>query len=477
MGNVVVKAYFPCFGILDDGWLKRGCGVDKTAAGVSISSMVALLFIRCAPVSGSFEPPSPYGPTPGRIEMKILVINAGSSSVKFTLFSMKTEQVLAKGLVERIGLSNTKLIYKRHDGIGTEGAADVKEYSDALKVITEKLVDSEMGVLKKLSEVEAIGHRVVHGGEQITKPALIDEHVKDIIKDCFPLAPLHNPPNMSGIEACEKLFSGIPNVAVFDTAFHQTMPPEAYLYAIPYELYTKYGIRRYGFHGTSHSYVAKATAKLLEIPFNRLKLITCHLGNGCSITAINKGAVHDTSMGMTPLEGLVMGTRCGDIDPAIVIRLFELGMDVENIDRYLNKKSGLLGVGGINSSDMRDIIAAADGGDKQALRALRMFVRRIVKYTGSYYALLGGADALVFTGGIGEGSSLVRQMVVDKLAAFGIRLDVKSNEKCVKGKAGVISTEASSWRAIVMPTNEELMIARETLSVISHENENPELEG
>ncbi len=406
--------------------------------------------------------------------MKILVINAGSSSVKFTLFSMKTEGVLAKGLVERIGLSNTKLSFKRHDGIGVERKVEVKEYPDALKVITDILIDSEVGVLKKLDEVEAIGHRVVHGGEQITKPALIDEHVKDIVKDCFPLAPLHNPPNMSGIEACEKFFPDTPNVAVFDTAFHQTMPPEAYLYAIPYELYTKYGIRRYGFHGTSHSYVARATAKLLEIPFNKLKLITCHLGNGCSITAINKGAVHDTSMGMTPLEGLVMGTRCGDIDPAIVIRLFELGMDVGSIDRYLNKQSGLLGVGGIGSSDMRDIIAASDNGDKQALRALRMFVRRIVKYTGSYYALLGGIDAFVFTGGIGEGSPLVRQLVIDKLAALGVRLDSKANEECVKGRAGVISSESSAWRVIVMPTNEELMIARETVSVISHENDNPE---
>lgn len=405
--------------------------------------------------------------------MKILVINAGSSSLKFTLFSMKTEEVLAKGLVERIGLK-PHFIYKRSDGIGIENHPKIVKYADALKVVCDKLVDPEVGVLKSLKEVEAIGHRVVHGGEQITKPALIDDHVKDIIKDCFSLAPLHNPPNMAGIEACETIFKNTPNIAVFDTAFHQTMPPEAYLYAIPYELYTKYGIRRYGFHGTSHSYVARATAKFLEIPFNKLKLITCHLGNGCSITAINKGIVHDTSMGMTPLEGLVMGTRCGDIDPAIVIRMFELGMTVEEIDQYLNKKSGLLGVGGIGSSDMRDIIAASDNGDKQALRALRMFVRRIVKYTGAYYALLGGADAIVFTGGIGEGSSYIRKHVIDKLASFGIRIAPKANEEC-KGKApAIISSEDSAWRAIVMPTNEELMIARESIMVISHENENPE---
>ena len=402
--------------------------------------------------------------------MKILVINAGSSSVKFTLYNTDTETMLAKGLVERIGQSQPNFIYQRHDGIGIETKTKIEGYEDAIKVIADKIIDPEMGVLSKLSEVEAIGHRVVHGGEQITKSVIIDTHVKDIIRDCFPLAPLHNPPNMSGIEACEKRFKSTPNVAVFDTAFHQTMPPEAYLYAIPYELYTKYGIRRYGFHGTSHSYVARATAKLLEIPFNKLRLITCHLGNGCSITAINRGIVQDTSMGMTPLEGLVMGTRCGDIDPAIVIRLFELGMDVKEIDQYLNKQSGLLGVGGIGSSDMRDIIAASEKGDQQALRALRMFVRRIVKYTGSYYTLMGGADAIVFTGGIGEGSAQVRHDVVNKLASLGIRLDRKANTKCKGKKPAVISSEDSAWRAIVMPTNEELMIARETLSVISHEN-------
>ena len=402
--------------------------------------------------------------------MIILVINAGSSSVKFTLFSMKKEKMLAKGQIERLGSTTPNFIYKRPDGIATESSPKIKDYKGALKVIGEKLTDPEIGVINNLEEVEVVGHRVVHGGEQITKPAVIDNHVKDIIKDCFSLAPLHNPPNMAGIEACEKMFPHAPQIAVFDTAFHQTMPPEAYLYAIPYELYTKYGIRRYGFHGTSHSYVARATAKLLEIPFNKLKLITCHLGNGCSITAINKGIVHDTSMGMTPLEGLVMGTRCGDIDPAIVIRLFELGMSVEQIDKFLNKQSGLLGVSGIGSSDMRDVIKAAEDGDQQALRALRMFVRRIVKYTGSYYALLGGADAIVFTGGIGEYSSYIRYKVIERLAALGIRLSNKLNNAC-KGVPGVISSDSSSWKAIVMPTNEELMIARESLEVISHEDE------
>jgi len=402
--------------------------------------------------------------------MKILVINAGSSSVKFTLFSMKNEQMLAKGVIERIGLTKPNFIYKRHDGISIESSPKLDDYHDALKLICEKIIDPEIGVIGSLDEIHAIGHRVVHGGEQMTQPALIDRHVKSIIKDCFSLAPLHNPPNMEGIEASEKMLPGIPNIAVFDTAFHQTMLPEAYLYAIPYELYTKYGIRRYGFHGTSHNYVARATAKMLGLPFNKLKLITCHLGNGCSITAINKGIVHDTSMGMTPLEGLVMGTRCGDIDPAIVLRLFELGMTYEAIDKTLNKQSGLLGVSGIGSSDMRDITKAVESGDQQALRAMRMFVRRIVKYIGSYYALLGGADAIVFTGGVGEYCPHIRHQVIDRLTSFGLSMDNEVNDATM-GKAAIISTEASSCQAIVMPTNEELMIARESLSVISREEE------
>jgi acetate kinase len=401
--------------------------------------------------------------------MKILVINAGSSSLKFTFFDMANETMLAKGMVERIGLAGPKLVYKRADGVGTESSPKIASYVDAVRVVCEKLTDRDLGVIRSLGEVDAIGHRVVHGGEQATAPALIDGHVKDIIRDCFSLAPLHNPPNMAGIEACEELFPEMPNVAVFDTAFHQTMPPEAYLYAVPYELYTKYGVRRYGFHGTSHSYVARATAKYLDTPFKQLRLITCHLGNGCSITAINKGAVIDTSMGMTPLEGLVMGTRCGDIDPAIVLRLCELGLEAKDIDQILNKKSGLLGISGIGSSDMRDIIAAAEqGGNQQAMRAVKMFVRRIVKYVGAYYALLGGADALVFTGGIGECSAYIRERVVGRLEAMGLHLDASVNAVTC-ATAAVISKPGSTWKAVVMPTNEELMIARESLSVLTHE--------
>jgi acetate kinase len=405
--------------------------------------------------------------------MKILVVNAGSSSLKFTLFSMRDERVLAKGQIERIGLSEPFLKYCRYDNICIEKKVKVANQVEALQIVCEKLTDPEIGVLKNLDEVEAIGHRVVHGGERITKPIIIDDNVKSIIKDCFSLAPLHNPPNYSGIEACESIFRGIANVAVFDTAFHQSIPPESYLYAVPYELYTKYGIRRYGFHGTSHHYVARMTAKFLNIPYHQLKIISFHLGNGCSAAAINKGAVIDTSMGMTPLEGLVMGTRCGDIDPAVVIRLGELGMNPGEINAILNEKSGLLGVGGIGSSDMRDIIRAAESGDQQALRALRMFIARIVKYMGAYFAELCGADVVIFTGGIGEHSSYIRKMVLDKTSCLGMELDEELNEK-FKGVLGLISKPSSRCKIVVMPTNEELMIARETLLVVSHEK-NPEL--
>ena len=399
--------------------------------------------------------------------MKVLVLNAGSSSMKFTMFAMADEKVLAKGLVERVGTDSPHLICSRHDGLKKEFDPPVKNHIDALKSICDILVDKEFGVMKDLSEVQAIGHRVVHGGERFTKPALVNANVKDAIRDCFALAPLHNPANLAGIEACEVIFPGVPNVAVFDTAFHQSMPPEAYLYAVPYDLYTKYSIRRYGFHGTSHHFVAIATGKYLNKPFEQMQLITCHLGNGCSMAAISNGSVLDTTMGMTPLEGLVMGTRCGDIDPAIVLRLIELGQGRNEIDNTLNKKSGLLGVAGIGSSDMRDIIEAEQKGDQQALRARRMFTRRIVKYIGSYYALLGGADAIVFTGGIGEWSSYIRWKIINRLACLGITIDKKKNDETL-GKKGVISTPESKTTVVVMPTDEELMIARSVAVSINH---------
>jgi len=400
--------------------------------------------------------------------MKILVLNAGSSSMKFTLFSMAKEQVLAKGLFERLGTDKPNLIYKRADGFVFEGVTPVADHVEALKEICKKLVDKEIGVIADMNEIKAFGHRVVHGGERATKPALFSEEVREIIKDCISLAPLHNPANLAGIEACEKNFPGVPNVAVFDTAFHQTMPPQAFMYGIPYELYTKYGIRRYGFHGTSHNFVAQATGKMLGKSFEQMKLITCHLGNGCSITAINQGMVVDTSMGMTPLEGLMMGTRSGDIDPAVVLRLIDLGKTTKEVDKILNKESGLFGVGGVNSFDMRDIIKAEQAGDKQALLARRMFTRRVVKYIGGYYALLGGVDAIVFTGGIGEWSVFARAKIVEKLVGLDIFLDSEANERAA-GKPGVISTENSRCKVIVMPTDEELMIARSTRSIINHQ--------
>jgi acetate kinase len=397
--------------------------------------------------------------------MKILVLNAGSSSLKFTLFSMAKEQVLAKGLVERLGSGKPNMIFKRPDGFSEEREIKVANHVEALKAICDKLIDPKIGVLKSMKEVEAFGHRVVHGGERATRPGLVSESVKEIIRDCFALAPLHNPANLAGIEACELNFPGVPNVAVFDTAFHQSMPPQAFLYALPYELYTKYGIRRYGFHGTSHNFVAKAAGAFLGTHYKKLKLITCHLGNGCSMAAINQGVVIDTSMGMTPLEGLVMGTRCGDMDPAVVLRLIELGKKPQEIEHVLNKESGLLGVGGIGSGDMRDIIAAEKSGDQQALRARRMFTRRVIKYIGGYYALLDGADAIVFTGGIGEWSAFSRARIVSKLSCFGIELDVDANETAL-GKAAAISTANSKCKVLVIPTDEELMIARSTRDTI-----------
>ena len=400
--------------------------------------------------------------------MKILVINSGSSSLKFTLFEMEggSNTVIASGLVERVGTPTPNLIIKRPDGFKFEESPEgVKNHSDGLRAVCAKLVDPQIGVLKSLSEVKAIGHRVLHGGEKITAPVKVDAEVKDIIRECIPLGPLHNPANLSGIEACEEIFAGVPNVAVFDTQFHQTMPPEAYLYAIPMDFYKKYGIRKYGFHGTSHRFVTLSTAEFLGKKPEDVTIITCHLGNGCSMAAVKNGKVIDTTMGLTPLEGLMMGTRSGDMDPAAVLRMVEVGNTAKEVDTILNKKSGLLAIGGIGSGDMRDIVNAADSGNKDAALALKMFIRRIVKYIGSYYVLLGGADAIVFTGGIGEHSLPERKAILDGIACLGIKCDDAKNNECF-GKAGVISTDDSAWKAIVMPTNEELMIALETVKTL-----------
>ena len=386
--------------------------------------------------------------------------------MKFTLFAMENEQVLAKGVFERLGTDRPNLIYKRPDGFKFEAEIKVPDHAGALREICAKLVDPEIGVIKSLSEIAAVGHRVLHGGEKITAPVRVDDNVKAVIRECFPLGPLHNPANLSGIEACEKEMPGVPNVGVFDTEFHQTMPPEAYMYALPYEYYEKYHIRKYGFHGTSHRYVTMATAEFLKKPQSELNIITCHLGNGCSMAAIKGGKVIDTTMGLTPLEGLMMGTRCGDIDAAAVVRLAEMGNSPKEIDTILNKKSGLYGVGDIQSGDMRDMIAAEDKGDERAALALKMFVRRVVKYIGAYYVLVGGPEALVFTGGIGEYSFEIRGRVLQALAPLGMYPDMEKNDACF-GKRGIISKPESRWQAIVMPTDEELMIARSTLATLN----------
>ncbi|MBT3380410.1 MAG: acetate kinase [Lentisphaerae bacterium] len=397
--------------------------------------------------------------------MNVLVVNAGSSSLKFTLFDMAHNHVAAKGLIERIGQDEPNLVFKKSDGQSLERPVDVANHDEALMVICQALIDDVWGPLNQLDEVDAIGHRVVHGGEAATDPIRITPDVKTIIRDCTPLAPLHNPANLGAIEACERAFPHVPNVAVFDTAFHQTMSPASFLFAVPYDLYDQHGIRKYGFHGTSHKFVMQATADYLGIPLTNAKLITCHLGNGCSITAIDGGKVLDTSMGMTPLTGLVMGTRCGDIDPGVIFHLLNSGMSGGDVDALLNKQSGLLAVAGIGSSDMRDIVAAAEAGNERAERAIDMFVHRLVSYIGAYFALLGGADAVVLTGGIGENSVCIRGRVLERLRGLGCILDSKANER-IRGN-GVVSTPESTLKAVVMPTDEELMIARETIKVLT----------
>lgn len=394
--------------------------------------------------------------------MKILVINAGSSSIKFTLYETEGEQMLAKGLIERINTPNASLRYSNHRAQKMAKDVSANSYEAAISQACLALMDKDAGVIGKLTEIEGIGHRVVHGGAAISNSVRITGAIKQVIMDCFALAPLHNPPNYEGIEACEHLFPNIPMVAVFDTAFHQTMPPAAYTYAVPREIAEKNKIRRYGFHGTSHHYVALTAAGLLGKAMDELKMITAHLGNGCSITAIGHGKVVDTSMGLTPLEGLVMGTRCGDIDPAIVLFLRRLGYSLDEVDKMLNKSSGLLGLSGIGSNDMRDILQAVDNNNAQARLALEVFVHRLVKYIGAYAAALNGFDALIFTAGIGENVPRVRAMVCESLGFLGLQLDPARN------KAGerIISRDGAAPLAMVIPTNEELMIARETYRIL-----------
>ena len=398
--------------------------------------------------------------------MKILVINAGSSSLKYQLIDMDTEKVLAKGLCERIGIDGSKLNHTPDGGEKQVIEKNMKDHSDAIKMVLDALTDANYGVISDMSEISAVGHRVVHGGEVFSGSVVINADVKKALEDCVPLAPLHNPANLIGILACEEALPGVPQIGVFDTAFHQTMSKEAFMYAIPYELYEKHRIRRYGFHGTSHKYVSQEAAKMLGKKPEDLKLITCHMGNGSSITAVDGGKSVDTSMGFTPLAGVVMGTRCGDIDPAIVKFIAEAeGITVEAVDTMLNKQSGVQGISGV-SSDFRDLEAAQAEGNERAALALDMFVESVRRYVGSYLVKMGGADAIIFTAGIGENTPLMRDAITKNLEFFGIKIDAEKNAKAIRGVQMDISAEDSKVKILVVPTNEELMIAKETLALL-----------
>lgn len=397
--------------------------------------------------------------------MYILVINCGSSSIRVTLFEEKGDAVVAKGLVERIGEPVTTLHFQKTDGVEIRQKVPLERIQDAIAHIVRLIGDPAAGGIDA-EKITAIGHRVVHGGETMTQPSIVDERVKQVIRSCFDLAPLHNPPNFEGILACELLFPWARQVAVFDTAFHATLPPRAFLYALPYELYQKNKIRKYGFHGTSHQYVSRLAAKKLGQPLPSLRIITCHLGNGCSITAVSRGVSVDTSMGFTPLEGVPMGTRCGDLDPAIVFHLMRKeGMDVTRLETLMNRESGLLGLGGIGSNDMRDLESAVAAGNRQAEIAIRVFAYRVRKYIGAYAFAMGGLDAIVFTAGVGENSALVRQFICDGLASMGIGLSPDRNASPLENN-GEIQDDSSKVRLFVLPTNEELEIARQTARVV-----------
>jgi acetate kinase len=397
--------------------------------------------------------------------MKVFVVNCGSSSIKYQLFSMTHEKVLAKGVMERVGTAEAVL--KHTAGEQThETSASAPNHTEGLKMIIQALADDEIGVIEDIDEIQGVGHRVVHGGEEITDSCRIDRKTMDTIRRNFELAPLHNPPNLAGIEGAMTAMPDVPHVAVFDTAFLSTLPQRAYRYAVPDDWYTDYHVRKYGFHGTSHRWVTAATAEMLSKPVEQTSLITCHLGNGCSMTAIHNGKAVDHSMGMTPLEGLVMGTRSGDIDPAIVFYMMNhAGLTVAEVDKALNKRSGLLGISGL-SNDMRDLLTARENGNRRAELAVEIFVYRLLKYIGAYYGVLPDLDAIVLTGGIGENSVRVRQRLVNQLSRFGITLEETRNEQTRRGKAGPISTDDSSLPVLVVPTNEELMIARDTRRIV-----------
>ena len=398
--------------------------------------------------------------------MNILVINCGSSSVKFQLIDSESEKLIAKGLCERIGIEGSRLVYTPAGGKKQITEAVMDDHKAAIGMVLKALTDPESGAVKDLSEIGAVGHRIVHGGENFSKATLITDEVKKAIADCSDLAPLHNPANLIGIEACEALMPSVPMVAVFDTAFHQTMPEECYLYAIPYRYYKDYRIRRYGFHGTSHEYVSRRAAAVLGKPVEELRIIVCHLGNGASVSAVKNGKCLDTSMGLTPLEGLVMGTRSGDIDPAIVEFIANKeGKSASEVLRILNKESGVYALSNGLSSDFRDLEEAVEKGNEAAALALDAFSYRVAKYVGSYAAAMNGVDAIAFTGGIGENGDVVRAQVLGYLGYLGIKIDEEKNK--MRGENFVLSTPDSKVLVAVIPTNEELAICRETVELVT----------
>ena len=397
--------------------------------------------------------------------MNILVINCGSSSLKFQLIDSETEKCIAKGICERIGIEGSQITYTPDGGEKEKTVTPMPDHTEAIRLVLEALTNEKTGVVKSLDEIGAVGHRIVHGGEKFAASTIITDEVMKAIEECNDLAPLHNPANLIGINACKKLMPATPMVAVFDTAFHQTMPEEAYMYGLPYEYYEKYKIRRYGFHGTSHSYVSRKAAEVLGKKYEDLKIIVCHLGNGASVSAVKNGKCVDTSMGLTPLEGLIMGTRSGDIDPAIMEFIaHKEGKDIDEIMTVLNKKSGVYGLSNNLSSDFRDLEDGYNRGDEHCIRTMNTYCYRVAKYIGSYVAAMNGVDVICFTAGIGENAPLVRSLVCEHLGFLGVSIDEDANHK--RGEEIAISTPDSKTTVMVIPTNEELAIARETVSLV-----------
>jgi len=397
--------------------------------------------------------------------MNILVINCGSSSLKYQLISSETEEVLAKGLCERIGIDGSAISHTPAGGDKVTEELPMADHTDAVRYVIEKLTDANVGVIKSLDEIDAVGHRIVHGGEKFASSVVIDDEVMKAIEECNDLAPLHNPANLIGINSCKAIMPGVPMVAVFDTAFHQTMPKKAYLYGLPYEYYDKYKVRRYGFHGTSHDFVSKRAAEMIGKNRDDLKIIVCHLGNGASISAVDHGKSVDTSMGMTPLEGLIMGTRSGDIDPAIVGFLAEKeNMTAEEVISVCNKKSGILGLSDGVSSDFRDLEAAANEGNQRAEDALEAYAYRVAKYIGSYVMAMKGVDVIAFTAGVGENNKTMRAAIGEYLEWLGTSIDAEKNQ--IRGEEVILSKDTDKVVTMIVPTNEELAIARETVRLV-----------